>query len=594
MKTYLIFIAFIFNSVFANAQLTPVEKQQIEAVTQLYNGGFENGTAGWTASGGTFTTPAYSSLALGGSLGARYGSWNSNGAAQTLTSTALLISDALGAKNAVATCLVRVPSGTATHTMSVIDGSANVLNSQTVFSSTNALPQTLNFVAPSSSGVNAIRIRFTSVDADEPITFFDGCKIIPALGFNVGHTLPQDVFSGNVGNTGTVTNENLDWINGNCTNADPRVCTFKTGIFAVAPNCSTDGLAITAVSSTTVSIDQNAVASTLTCQKQGADASYTQSSFVPNIYNWKLDLNIGGAVIDLGTADITTYTAPSNSALILTVNTSKGSYPAGISCSSTNDNTVGSTTCSAGNEQPGFVADFPFAGYVEVCFSFGHNSQTGASGQAISVFQVVRTANGSQTPLEEGGARVTSGASIATVGASNPVEVCGTFNLTAAKHTIRLMYELDATATINNNSIRADEELTRGQQDIKITAKYITQYLPNTVLVGSVTNAISTAPTREVVANLNCDSGSAITSQMGSAVTAIGNVSGGACSITLATGTFNTTPYCWVSPNAAFASVGLELSIAASSATALSVDCEDDASTACTAYDFNLLCKGTF
>lgn len=47
-------------------------------------------------------------------------------------------------------------------------------------------------------------------------------------------------FTANVSAGGAVTNENdsLDWLNGNCTNASPYVCTFKTGVFLSAPHCS--------------------------------------------------------------------------------------------------------------------------------------------------------------------------------------------------------------------------------------------------------------------------------------------------------------------------------------------------------------------
>lgn len=85
---------------------------------------------------------------------------------------------------------------------------------------------------------------------------------------------------------GTVTDENVDFINGNCTNASPSVCTFNTGIFSVAPNCIVTAVAsagndwvakVVSTSSTTVSVQTNTDASfttnpfNLICQKQGAD-----------------------------------------------------------------------------------------------------------------------------------------------------------------------------------------------------------------------------------------------------------------------------------------------------------------------------------
>jgi hypothetical protein len=82
----------------------------------------------------------------------------------------------------------------------------------------------------------------------------------------------ENVFSWTVAANGAVSGENLDVINGNCTNADPRVCTFNSPIFTVAPNCATDGTEpITAVSSTTVSIDNNAQTTRVVCQKSPPD-----------------------------------------------------------------------------------------------------------------------------------------------------------------------------------------------------------------------------------------------------------------------------------------------------------------------------------
>lgn len=92
--------------------------------------------------------------------------------------------------------------------------------------------------------------------------------------------------------SGTVTLENKDFISGNCTAANPAVCTFTTGIFTVAPNCwvtatssASNIVVISAVSSTSVSVqsknsttgvDSASVPFTLGCQKEGVD--YTSSS----------------------------------------------------------------------------------------------------------------------------------------------------------------------------------------------------------------------------------------------------------------------------------------------------------------------------
>ena len=94
-----------------------------------------------------------------------------------------------------------------------------------------------------------------------------------------------NVFSAEVSSTGTVSGENLDWISGNCTNANPRVCTYNSSIFTVAPNCTvsaidtTDrGATISAISSSSVSIGTfntggtaSAQATKIICQKASTD-----------------------------------------------------------------------------------------------------------------------------------------------------------------------------------------------------------------------------------------------------------------------------------------------------------------------------------
>jgi hypothetical protein len=214
----------------------------------------------------------------------------------------------------------------------------------------------------------------------------------------------------------------------------------------------------------------------------------SEVAVTPDLANWKLDLNISGANVDLGTAAQSAYVAPNNANLTMTVNTAKGSAPAGISCSGTNDNSVGNTTCPTGNEELGFVANFPRAGLVEVCHQFSHYFN--GSGNSIPTFQIIRTANGSQTIVEEGGARTPgiSGNTNVAVSYNN----CGTFQIpSAAKHTIRLMYEQTTAATVTTNQIIADAAAANGQRDVKITARYIDQQTPMPVIANSVATPLA-------------------------------------------------------------------------------------------------------
>ena len=70
-----------------------------------------------------------------------------------------------------------------------------------------------------------------------------------------------------ISDTGVISSESSDWINGNCTNANPRVCTINSGVFSIAPVCVATGTdpaaapdtwpTIQAISTTSISIFTN-------------------------------------------------------------------------------------------------------------------------------------------------------------------------------------------------------------------------------------------------------------------------------------------------------------------------------------------------
>jgi hypothetical protein len=98
-----------------------------------------------------------------------------------------------------------------------------------------------------------------------------------------------NVYSAKVSDSDVVSAENVDWINGNCTNATTgkQTCSFNAGIFTVAPNCTVSAdnntiagriCQIEAVSSSSVTTlcatdsgSASNMATTIICQKQGAD-----------------------------------------------------------------------------------------------------------------------------------------------------------------------------------------------------------------------------------------------------------------------------------------------------------------------------------
>jgi len=137
----------------------------------LINPGFEDGNVtGWAASGGSGGVS--STFSATGALGL---SWDSDSAAQTTTSDLITIPNGFKGNNGYAYCNIKTVSGTATHTFTVDDGTTNIVTPVTINGSTARFQRTaVNFVYPSSG---SIRIKVTSVAANEPNIYIDDCYI---------------------------------------------------------------------------------------------------------------------------------------------------------------------------------------------------------------------------------------------------------------------------------------------------------------------------------------------------------------------------------------------------------------------------------
>ena len=101
------------------------------------------------------------------------------------------------------------------------------------------------------------------------------------------------VFSAKIDSAGVVYNENVNWINGNCSyTSGVATCTLNSGLFTTAPSCTTTSLSnrwmkVTPGSSsivTTAYIDTATVSANVTfdliCQRQGSD--YTSALYRAN------------------------------------------------------------------------------------------------------------------------------------------------------------------------------------------------------------------------------------------------------------------------------------------------------------------------
>lgn len=209
-----------------------------------------------------------------------------------------------------------------------------------------------------------------------------------------------------------------------------------------------------------------------------------------NTYGWMVDANISGSNFSLGTvSDVTSYTELTNASGVLTQN-ANSTLSVGIPCSSTNAGTIGSTTCSAGSESLGVTFEVPSAPVdVKACVSFSHIMDNGASGNVGATFQIVETGNATQTILQEGKSRVFSSNNNASTAVGLPHRLCGTFRFTSAgQKTLRLFYEQDITATVNNNLIAADSLSNLGQRDIHWEVWPDNQGVPAPVLTGPFEN----------------------------------------------------------------------------------------------------------
>ena len=137
----------------------------------LKNPGFEDpNITAWTTSGGSGSNSATSKA-----TGTKGLAWDSDSASQTLVSDLITIPNGFQGNNGYAYCNIKTVSGTATHTFTVDNGTTNIVTPVTINSSTDRFQRTaVNFIYPSSG---SIRIKVTSVAANEPNIYIDDCYL---------------------------------------------------------------------------------------------------------------------------------------------------------------------------------------------------------------------------------------------------------------------------------------------------------------------------------------------------------------------------------------------------------------------------------
>lgn len=153
---------------------------------------------------------------------------------------------------------------------------------------------TVSFLGDSTS--NGLKLKSTDTTGTVLVD-----QAYVGIGSPIVDFTPDMVYSAKVSATGIVSNQNTEWIQGNCTNANPTVCTLVNGLVTVPMTCTA-----TSSSGTNWSLTQNNGSTTTTltfyriisgaassdsfniiCQKQGADYK-TSKAYVASSsdYGW--------------------------------------------------------------------------------------------------------------------------------------------------------------------------------------------------------------------------------------------------------------------------------------------------------------------
>jgi hypothetical protein len=269
-------------------------------------------------------------------------------------------------------------------------------------------------------------------------------------------------------------------------------------------------------------------------------------AYRPDQIAWRVDANITGANVALGTSTTSSFAEVTNGSLSLTQNS--GSIAAQIACAS--GTASSGTTCSAANESIGIAFSVPTAGSVYACLTFTHSYSTGNPGSLGEVFKIVETTNTSSTIVTSGNERVSTGDQNGGIShdVRLPVKICSTFNFSSSGlKTLRLTHQLSASGTINANDILADNATERS---VHWEIFPVTQNTPAPLLVGSVTSNSSGLERVEratigASGNTPCSSSPCtISRQSGSWLTSVTRSGTGLYTINFSNGIFSDAPSC--------------------------------------------------
>lgn len=409
------------------------------------------------------------------------------------------------------------------YSLQILDGSNNVLNSRVLqnIGSNWSVPVIVN-AACAASGARKVRVAQTTAGTSPAINV---AKVHYGIATNIGAGVPNNVFSAKSAAVGTVTDEGGgDWITGNCTKSGGASqfhdCNFSASAgFTIAPNCvvtpfdATTSLSskVRAVSATAITIESTVTSTgagantaiNLTCTKAGTD--FIQPAITAQ--NWNYEPRAYTPTLGAGFG--TGGTSPTNVSFF--------QYREGKWLYVFGSFTTGTTTAALGSISlpSGLIIDTTLIPINNTSANPGNIFGDYGTSQSVT-----------------GGAGV--GKIITAPASSTSLVYLGNFSQSTFTQNIPSQ---SVSTTVAANSIVISVNFK-----VPIAGWTENQNAPQ--LLGSVTSNATSALRTESVRAICSGSSSIVDQTTPGAFSAISNVSGGACNITIATGVFSARPWC--------------------------------------------------
>lgn len=229
---------------------------------------------------------------------------------------------------------------------------------------------------------------------------------------------------------------------------------------------------------------------------------------------------------------------------------------------------------SAGNKLPGIVFTPVRAGKYQICANFSLKDSVAAVSMAAELSDLTPTVIGSGEQNSD------------VVGNRTAITICGQYVATdVSSKTVRLR-----TRSVGSGTVTVES----ASNAVEWTVVQIDQAIPAPLLVNSVTSN-SSGVERVERASVVCSGSSSVTRQSGSWVSSVGNNASGSCVLTLAAGIFSGTPTCVMNVSAAAGGNTVGAQVAGLSSTSVTITGTYNTggvTIAETSYTGHLICMG--